>query len=77
MARPQLRHSADYWYDKLNGDIIHHVRERRNRAGISQRKLGDEAGVSYVHLNRLERGHVAWTTRMQARLYAALERLGA
>ena len=77
MARQKHKGDPDYWREKLNGDISRDVRKRRLAANILQCELAERAGITNVHLCYLENGKRPWNTRIQARILAALERLGA
>jgi transcriptional regulator with XRE-family HTH domain len=49
------------------------VREWRERRGLSLRKLGERAGVSYVTIARIESGAMSPTVAMLEKLAEALE----
>ncbi len=75
MAR--RKRSVDEWHDTLKRDIGYLVRETRTHLGVTQRQLATESGVSYVTISTIENGKYSTTTLTTAKLYAALERLGA
>lgn len=35
------------------------LKQERNKLGLSQKQLGDKAGISFVTINRIEAGHPA------------------
>ncbi|MDA8205726.1 MAG: helix-turn-helix transcriptional regulator [Thermaerobacter sp.] len=51
----------------------HALRERRQRLGITQRKLAALTGIHPVTYNRIERGHKMPDVAMAIRILAALD----
>jgi transcriptional regulator with XRE-family HTH domain len=48
------------------------VREWRERRGVSLRELGEQSGVSYVTISRIENGQMSPTVRVLEKLARAL-----
>ena len=59
--------------DELRLVLGANVLRRRTECGLSQRALGEVAGVSFAQINRIEKGVCSTPVDMLAKLSAALD----
>ena len=57
---------------QLSDYIASDIRRLRLSKGIGQRELARQVGVSFVHLNRIEKGHTDLSMEMADRIAGAL-----
>lgn len=72
-SRKQSEQEADSGGSDIGADIGEFIREQRERANLSLRRLADRAGISNPYLSQIERGIRRPSAEILKRLSRALE----